>query len=142
MARSPLSFNWLFPSVLVLATCGGRVDTSGPQSLQSANDLAATDGAATECTILPSTSDPVENCTRYCDGFGCACPSAIEVCEQGCQRAYSNRDLNAACLACALDHDFTILPTFSCSSFAQLDSGHPTFTILFSVPDCGSVCPP
>jgi hypothetical protein len=146
VARGRLHPSWPLPLALAIASCGGRVDSSASQSLQAAaggggSDPAGTGAGVYECTLQRSTNDPVENCNRYCAGLWCtACPSEVSACEQSCKEAYSKGDLKEACLACAVDHGGAILSSFSCNSLASLDSGHLTFSIVFRVADCGSVC--
>jgi hypothetical protein len=124
-----------------LAACGGRVESSAQTPSPLTTEVDAGDGAPNTCPLPTAAVDPLDNCTRYCGGYGCAaCPSAIGQCEQLCRDRYAKGHLDAACLACAVENDGAILQRLSCESFVSMGTNTPVFTIEYPEDQCGSVC--
>jgi hypothetical protein len=122
--------------LLVVVACGGKVEPD-----ISAPAVAAADTQAETCPVA-STTDPLENCTRYCQSYGCVdCVSGIPQCEQSCVRSYGDGHLQEACLACAIDHAGEITSRLSCEALLSPgEDGGETFSITFPEAACGAVC--
>jgi hypothetical protein len=122
-------------AALVVAAC--RTGGDGPSTPPQASTASQT--IAHACPGAASTTDPLQNCVRYCEEIGCSCEAEVADCEAACASAHGDGTLNAPCLACAVDHAGELAEVVTCDEMVPEDDDA-SFTILWAKGPCGAAC--
>jgi hypothetical protein len=141
----------------VATGCGGRTEVTGEgmalvrgdagaaaAPVDAGWDSVAADAGSDACSFESSTTNPVENCARYCGLLRCAgCAAVVGTCTTLCEDRSARGTLKAACLACVLDNEKVIFPSLTCNSFVSGGAdGGGLFVLTYPTAACGTVCGP